>query len=67
MVPSPSLGKLLASDRMIKAAITKRGFIWNLLIGATNGPIKLTATGTFASKNDLRILHAVKNDISVRL
>ena len=52
---------------MIKAAITKRGFIWILLIGATNGPIKLTTTGTFASKNDLRILHTVlKNDISVR-
>ena len=27
-----------------------------LLIGATNGPIKLTTTGTFASKNDLRVL-----------
>ena len=41
---------------MIKAAITKRGFIWILLIGATNGSIKLATTGTFASKNDLRIL-----------
>ena len=44
---------------MIKAAITKRGFIWILLIGATNGPIKITTTGTLASKNDLRILHTV--------
>ena len=50
---------------MIKAAITKRGFICFLLIGATNGPIKLTTTGTFALKNDLRILQTVlKNDIS---
>ena len=53
---------------MIKAAIMRRGFIYILLIGVRNGPIKLTTTGTFASKNDLRILHTVlKNDISVRL
>ena len=53
---------------MIKAATTKRGFIWILLIGATNGLIKLTTTVTFASKNDLRILHSVlKSEISVRL
>ena len=44
---------------MMKAAITKRGFIWILLIGATNDPIKFTTTGTFASKNDLRMLHTV--------
>ena len=42
---------------MVRAAITKRGFIWILLIGATNGPIKLTTTGTSASKNDPRIPH----------
>ena len=52
---------------MIKAAITKRGFICILLIGTTNGPIKLTTMGTLALKNDLRILHTVlKSEISVR-
>ena len=38
--------------------ITKRGFIWIFLIRTPNGPIKLTTTGTFASKG-LRILHTV--------
>ena len=46
----------------------KHGFILILSIGAINGPIKITMTGTFASKNDLQILHTeLKNGISARL
>ena len=30
-----------------------------LLIGTTSGPSKLTTTGTFASRNDRRVLHTV--------
>ena len=64
-----SLDEHLAFFLDTAPAITKRGFVWILLIGATNGPIKITTTGTFASKNDLRILHMVlkKKDFSVRL
>ena len=53
---------------MIKVVITKPGFTWTLLIGATNGLIKTTVKVTFASKNDLLILHTeLTNDMSARL
>ena len=39
-----------------KAAIMRRGFICTSLIGVTSGTIRLTTTGTFASKNDQRVL-----------
>ena len=52
---------------MIKAAIMRRGYIYILLIGATCGPIKLITTGTFASRNDLRVLEMVlKSEKSVK-
>ena len=41
---------------MIKVAIMRRGFIDISSIGTTNGPIKLTTTGTSALRNDLRVL-----------
>ena len=56
MVPFPSLGKLLVYDRMIKAATMRHDFICISSIGTTNGTIKLTTTGTFASRNDQRVL-----------
>ena len=56
MVHSLSLGKLLASDRMIKAAIMRHGFMYISSIGTTNGPIKRLPRGTSALRNDLRVL-----------
>ena len=51
MVPFHSLGKLLANDQMIKAAIMGHGFIYVSSIGATNGTIKRTTTGTSVLRN----------------
>ena len=56
MVHFLSLGKLLAYDRMIKAAIMRHGFIYISSIGTANGPIRRTTTGTSALRNDLRVL-----------
>ena len=53
---SQRFGKLLAYDRTIKAAIMRHGFI-NISSIGTNGPIKRTTTGTFASRNDCRVLN----------
>ena len=62
MVPFPSLGKLLAYDLMIKAAIMRHAFIYVSSIGTTNGTVKRTSTGTSAFRNDLRVLDMeVKN------
>ena len=64
MVPFASLGKLLAYDLMIKAAIMRHGFIYISSIGTTNGTIKRTTTGTSA----LRVLDMeLKNVTSAKL
>ena len=60
MVPSPSLGKLLAWDRMIKAAIMRRGFICSSSIGTTNGPDRHITTETSVWKNVLKNVTSVK-------
>ena len=44
---------------MIKAAIMRRGFICTSLTGVTSGTVRFATTGTFASKNVLRILEIV--------
>ena len=51
---------------MIKAATMRRGFICISSIGITNGTIRLTTTGAFASRNDQRVLdmELKKRDIS---
>ena len=68
IVPFLSLGKLFAYDLMIKAAIMRHGFIYISSIGTTNGTIKRTTTGTFASRNDLRVLDMeFKNVTSAKL
>ena len=51
MVHFPSRGNPLVYVPPTKAAITKRGFICTSLIGTISRIIKLTTTGTFASKN----------------
>ena len=56
MVPFPFTDKLLVYDQVIKAVIMRRGFICISSIGITNGTIRLTTTGTFASRNDQRVL-----------
>ena len=56
MAPFPLLDKLLVDVQVIKAAIMRRGFICILLIGVIIGTIKLTTTGTFASRNDQQAL-----------
>ena len=60
-------GKLSAWDLMTKAAIMKRGYTYVLLIRTEIGPIKLITTGTFATRNDLRVLDMVlESEISVK-
>ena len=51
-----ALDKLAVYVLVTKAAIMKRGFIHTSSIGITSGHIKRTATGTFASRNDQRVL-----------
>ena len=56
MAHSLSLDKLLIYVQVTKAAIMRCGFICNSSSGVTSGTIRLTATGTFASRNDQRVL-----------
>ena len=51
----PFRGKLLASDRMINAAIMKRGFVYICSSGTTNVPIKRATTGTSALRNHMEL------------
>ena len=51
MVHSPSHGKHLAEDQMIKVAITKHGFIWTSSTGATRGLGKMRTSHAFHWKN----------------
>ena len=68
MVRFLSLGKLLASNQMIKVGIMRHGFICISSIGTTNGTIKRTTTGTSALGNDLRVLDMeFKNVTSAKL
>ena len=67
MVLSQYLGKLSAWDQMTKPAIMRRGYIYTSLIGIKSGLGRHTTTETFASRNDLRVLHIVlTSEISVR-
>ena len=56
MVHSLYLDKLLVYVPVTKAAIMRRGFICSSLSGVTSGTIRLTTTGTFASRNDQQVL-----------
>ena len=47
MVHFPLHGSRLVYAPPIKAAITKPGFIWTLLIGATRGPSKVRMNHAF--------------------
>ena len=64
MAPFPFLDKLLVYVPVIKAAIMKRGFICISLIGVISGIIKLTTTGTFASRNDQRALEIEPQNVT---
>ena len=67
MAPFPFLDKLLVHVYVIKAAIMRRDFIRISLIGIISGTIKLTTTGTFASRNDQRALEIeLQNVTSVK-
>ena len=50
MAPFPFLDKLLVYDQVIKAATTRRGFIYISSIGIISGTVKLTTMETFASR-----------------
>ena len=66
MVLSQNLDRLSVYVPATKAAIMRRGFICTSLIGTTSGIIKLTTTGTFASRNGQRALEIeLKNVTSV--
>ena len=56
MAPFPFFDKLLVYVPVIKAAIMRRGFICISSIAVIRGTIKLTTSGTFASRNDHRAL-----------
>ena len=56
LAPFPFLDRLLVFDQMIKVATMRRGFICTSLIGVTSGTIRLATMGTFASRNDQRVL-----------
>ena len=56
LAPFPFLDRLLVFDQMIKVATMRRGFICTSSIGITNGTIRLATMGTFASRNDQRVL-----------
>ena len=67
MVHFPSRGNSLVSVPPIKAAITKRGFIWILLIAPTRGQCKMRVNQAFPWKNDPRnALTEVPKDVSVK-
>ena len=57
MVHVPSRRNPLVYVPPIKAAITKPGFIWTLLIGATRGPSTTSMSSTFSFKERPAEMH----------
>ena len=64
MAPFPFLDKLLVDVQVIKAAIMRRGFICISSNEIKSGTIKLTTTGTFASRNNQRALEIVLQNVT---